>query len=50
MEPDEDGPDLFVFHKAIQHHHIRSLTEGQKVEYTAGHGPKGPEAEEVIPM
>jgi CspA family cold shock protein len=29
---------------------FEQLYEGQKVSYTAGHGPKGPRAENVRPV
>jgi CspA family cold shock protein len=29
---------------------FRALQENQRVEYTAGRGPKGPQAEEVHPI
>lgn len=43
----EQGPDVFVHHTAIQSEGFRSLQEGQKVEFTVAQGPKGPQAENV---
>uniref|UniRef100_UPI003566C049 cold-shock protein n=1 Tax=Pontibacterium sp. TaxID=2036026 RepID=UPI003566C049 len=43
----EQGPDVFVHHTAIQGEGFRSLAEGQKVEFTVAQGPKGPQAENV---
>jgi len=43
----EQGPDVFVHHTAIQSDGFRSLAEGQKVEFTVAQGPKGPQAEDV---
>ena len=34
----------------IQADGYRSLQENQRVEYTAGRGPKGPQAEQVQPL
>ena len=49
ITPDVAGPDLFVHHSAIEASGFRQLTEGQKVEYTAEQGPKGPQAAGVRP-
>ena len=43
----EQGPDVFFHHTAIQSDGFRSLAEGQKVEFTVAQGPKGPQAEDV---
>jgi CspA family cold shock protein len=43
------GKDLFVHFSAIQQEGYKSLKEGQEVEYEVGEGPKGPQAENVIP-
>lgn len=40
----ENGPDVFVHHSAIQGEGFHSLEEGQKVEFTIEQGPKGPQA------
>ena len=44
----EDGPDVFVHFSAIQSQGYRSLTEGQKVEFTVEKGPKGLQASNVV--
>jgi CspA family cold shock protein len=49
ITPDIAGPDLFVHHSAIEASGFRQLTEGQKVEFTAEQGPKGPQAAGVRP-
>lgn len=38
---DEGGGDIFVHHSAIQMQGYRSLTEGQRVEFTMEEGAKG---------
>lgn len=47
ITPDEGGKDLFVHHSNIQMDGFRVLQEGQRVEYEAGQGRKGPEATQV---
>lgn len=44
----EDGPDVFVHYTAIQSDGYRSLTEGQRVEFSIEKGPKGLQASNVI--
>lgn len=46
----EGGPDVFVHFSAIQSDGFKSLTEGQKVEFTVTNGQKGPQAENVKPV
>lgn len=43
----EGGPDVFVHFSAIQADGYRSLSEGQRVEFTVEQGPKGPQASNV---
>jgi CspA family cold shock protein len=43
----ESGPDVFVHFSAIQSEGFKTLTEGQKVEFTVTDGQKGPQAENV---
>ena len=45
----EDGPDVFVHFSAIQGDGFKTLTDGQKVEFTVTDGQKGPQAENVVP-
>jgi cold shock protein len=47
IAPDDGTADIFVHHSAIDMSGYRTLTENQKVEYTASQGPKGPQAEQV---
>ena len=46
----EGGKDVFVHHSAIQSEGYRSLSEGQKVEFSVEQGPKGPQATMVVPL
>ena len=46
----EDGPDVFVHFSAIQGDGFKTLTDGQKVEFTVTDGQKGPQAENVDPQ
>jgi CspA family cold shock protein len=43
----EGGEDVFVHFSAIQSEGYRSLTEGQKVEFSVENGPKGLQAVNV---
>ena len=48
ITPDEGGKDLFVHHSEIQSGGgYATLNDGQKVEYVAGQGQKGPCATKV---
>ena len=44
----ENGPDVFVHFTAIMGTGYRTLTEGQKVEFTVEKGPKGLQAANVV--
>ena len=46
----EGGPDVFVHFSAIQGDGFKTLTDGQKVEFTVTDGQKGPQAENVVPV
>lgn len=50
IKPDDGGRDLFVHHTAIQMSGRRNLAEGQRVQFEEGVGPKGPNAQNVIPI
>ncbi|MBN2147828.1 MAG: cold-shock protein [Anaerolineales bacterium] len=43
-----NGDDVFVHHTAIQSEGFRSLNEGQAVEFSVEHGPKGLQAANVV--
>ena len=46
----EDGPDVFVHFSAIKGDGFKTLSDGQKVEFTVTDGQKGPQAENVVPL
>src|SRR5260370_20710490 len=50
IAPDDGSADVFVHHSTIKVDGFPTLQENQRVEYTAGRGPKGPQAEEVHPL
>jgi CspA family cold shock protein len=50
ITPDDGSKDLFVHHSEIQTSGYRELNEGQKVEFEAVSGPKGPQASTVRPI
>ena len=50
IAPDDGGADVFVHHTAILADGFRNLEENQRVEFTAGQGTKGPQAEQVRPI
>ena len=43
----EDGPDVFVHHSAINAEGFKSLSEGDKVTFDIEQGQKGPAAANV---
>jgi len=45
----ENGEDVFVHFRAIQGSGFKSLQEGQKVTFTVVKGPKGLQADQVMP-
>jgi CspA family cold shock protein len=47
VTPDDGSPDVFVHFSAIEGTGYRELTEGERVEYDASAGAKGPQATKV---
>ncbi len=47
IRPDDGGKDIFVHHSAITMEGFRTLSEGDRVSYSLGNGPKGVQAEGV---
>jgi CspA family cold shock protein len=46
----ENGPDVFAHFSAISSTGFKTLTEGQKVEFTVTQGQKGPQAENIVAL
>ena len=47
---EDGGDDVFVHYSAIQSQVYKSLDENQKVQFDVTQGPKGPQAENVVPI
>ena len=50
ITPDDGGKDLFVHQSQIDVAGFRDLADGQKVEFEATQGQKGPQASAVRPI
>jgi CspA family cold shock protein len=46
----ENGPDVFVHYSSIRGEGFRNLNEGDKVEFNAEAGAKGPQATDVVSL
>jgi CspA family cold shock protein len=46
----EEGEDVFVHYSSIRGDGFKSLSEGQKVEFSLGQGQKGPQANDVVAL
>jgi len=46
----EQGEDVFVHYSSIRGDGFKTLSEGQKVEFTLGQGQKGPQANDVVAL
>ena len=47
ITPEDGSKDLFAHFSEIQAGGFKSLTEGQRVQYVAKEGPKGPQASQI---
>jgi CspA family cold shock protein len=50
ISPDDGSKDVFVHFSAIQTSGFKKLDEGQKVQFEVVDGPKGPNAQNVMPV
>ena len=50
ITPDDGSPDVFAHFSSIDGSGYRELAEGQKVDFEAEQGPKGPQAKRVTPL
>jgi CspA family cold shock protein len=50
IQPDSGGKDVFVHYSAISGGGFRSLAQGDRVEFDLVNDPKGPRAENVVPL
>ena len=46
----ENGPDVCAHFSAIQSSGFKTRAEGQRVEFVINQGPKGPQAENIVPL
>ncbi len=46
----EGGPDVFAHYSAITGGGFKTLSEGQRVEFTVAQGAKGPQAENIVAL
>ncbi len=46
----EQGEDVFVHFRSIRGEGFKTLSEGQKVEFTVTQGDKGPQADDVVAL
>ena len=46
----ESGPDVFAHFSNIKGTGFKTLVEGQRVEFVVTQGPKGPQAENIVPL
>jgi len=46
----DDGDDIFVHYSAIKTEGYKTLEEGARVQYEIVDGPKGPAADNVVPI
>ncbi|MCC5856377.1 MAG: cold-shock protein [Idiomarina sp.] len=46
----QGGADVFAHFSAIVSSGFKTLTEGQAVQFSITQGPKGPQAENIVPV
>jgi len=46
----EGGADVFVHHSAIKQQAVKTLREGDQVEFDVAAGEKGPTAQDVVKL
>ena len=46
----ESGPDVFAHFSAISGQGFKTLTEGQRVQFSVTQGQKGPQAENITAL
>ncbi len=46
----DSGPDVFVHYSAISGSGFKTLSEGQRVQFTVSQGKKGPQADNVTAL
>ncbi|TEU28640.1 cold-shock protein [Alkanindiges illinoisensis] len=44
----DSGPDVFAHYSEIQSNSFKSLSEGQRVQFSVSDGPKGPQASKIV--
>ena len=49
IQQDDGGPDVFAHYSNIATSGYRELQEGQQVTFEVGQGPKGPQAQNIMP-
>ena len=50
ISQENGGPDVFAHFRQIVGDGFKTLTEGQRVEFTVTQGQKGPQAENIQPL
>ena len=50
ITPDDGGPDVFAHFSSIVGKGFRELQETQRVSFDLTQGPKGPQAENIVPV
>ena len=48
IQQENGGPDVFAHFRQIKGDGFKTLTEGQRVQFTVTQGQKGPQAEDIV--